>query len=71
VYKYNASGVYQNVSFSVASEESDPTGIAVVDGYFWALDGGYQATDTVYKYADVNGIIANTSFGAHNYVRVK
>jgi hypothetical protein len=67
-YKYNTSGAYQNVSFSVASEETFPTGIAVVDGYFWVVG---QATDAVYKYADVNGIIANTSFGAHNYVRVK
>ena len=27
VYKYNASGTYQNVSFSVASQDASPTGI--------------------------------------------
>ena len=68
VYKYNASGVYQSVSFSVASEETSPRGISFDGTNLWVI--GYS-TDSAYKYADVNGISPDTSFGAHNYVRVK
>ena len=70
-YKYNTSGVYQAASFYLGDQGSRLTGIAWDGTSFWVLDGGYQATDAVYKYSPAIGIASDTSFGAHNYVRVK
>ena len=47
VIKNTEVGEYQNVSFSVASQENEPLGIAWDGTHFWVVGGN---TDTVYKY---------------------
>jgi len=47
VYKYNSSGVYQSVAFSVAEQATLPSGITWDGTSFWVTDYG---TDSVYKY---------------------
>jgi len=56
VYKYNSSGVYQNVFFSVASQTTTPFGITWDGSYFWVND-----LTTVYKYNSA-GAYQNVSF---------
>ena len=58
VYKYNSSGVYQNVSFSVAAQELTPSGIAWDGTHFWVV--GLE-TDAAYKYTSA-GVYTGTSF---------
>ena len=48
VYKYNDSGVYQNVTFSVASQSTSMFGIVCVGSDFYTSSAG--ATPKVYKY---------------------
>jgi hypothetical protein len=60
VYKYNSSGVYQSVSFSVAAQETVPHGIAWDGTSFWVTG---IVTDNVYKY-NASGVYQDVSFSA-------
>ena len=59
VYKYDSSGVYQSVSFSVASQTTVAAGGITWDGtHFWVLASD---TRTAYKYTSA-GVYTGTSF---------
>jgi hypothetical protein len=47
VYRYNTSGVYQNVSWSVASQDNEMQGVVCVGSDFYLCGAQY---DKVYKY---------------------
>ena len=66
VYKYNASGTYQNVSFSVASQDASPQGITWDGSHLWVTGDN---SDTVYKY-NTSGTYQNVSFSSQsNYAQ--
>jgi hypothetical protein len=58
VWKFNASGSYQNVTFSVASQETNPEGITWDGTHFWIVG---RSNDAVYKY-NASGVYQNVSF---------
>tara|TARA_R110000787_G_scaffold190742_1_gene302202 strand:- start:17 stop:739 length:723 start_codon:yes stop_codon:yes gene_type:complete len=61
VYKYNTSGVYQGVSFSVASQDTSPKGVTWDGTYFWMVG---DVTNSVYKY-NASGTYQGVSFSAY------
>ena len=58
VYKYNVSGVYQNVSWSVASQDQGMQGIVSVGSDFYMAGNG---TNNIFKYNSA-GVYQNVSF---------
>ncbi len=70
-YKYNSSGVYQNVSFSIfANGDSNMQGITWDGNDFWVVGAN---TDAAYKYVNAIGVGAQggTEYGNQNYTRIK
>jgi len=56
VYKYNASGVYQNVSFSILAQETYPQGLTWDGTYFYVIGTG---NNSFLKYSADGTFIAN------------
>jgi hypothetical protein len=59
VYKYNSSGVYQNVSFNVSSQMSNPVDIVSRDTFLHVIESNGSNSKT-YQYG--NNVYQNTNF---------
>ena len=64
VYKYNTSGVYQNVNFSVAGQATNPIGIVWDGSFFWVL---FNSNKTIYKYNSA-GVYQNINISVASQV---
>lgn len=66
VFKYNAQGVYQNVSFVVGNQGTDPTGIVWDGSFFWVINNAASPYKRVSKY-NASGVYQNV-FWEYNAV---
>ena len=62
VYKYSTGGVYQNVSFSVASDDTDMFGLTGRDNLEFLACG--TQNDKVYRYNSSGGLVSSFSIAA-------
>jgi len=70
-YAYDASFVYQNISFSFASQETTPRGMGAQGSSLWVV--GTSASGSLFKYSPQIGIGSQggTEYGNQNYMRIK